>query len=86
LTDNSSPGCFILDGTFTQRGIAEEVWTNDDGLSVLSDLAFVKSIEGGRWQISGSQMIFYADDNTTEIARFDLTYDGSQNPIERVRV
>jgi hypothetical protein len=89
LTDNSAPGCILLDGTFTQTGIAveaaEEVWTNANGLSVLSDLAFLTAIEGGKWEISGTQMIFYDSDNTTEIARFDLTYDANNYPIMRTR-
>lgn len=35
---------------------------------------FIKDIEGGRWRIDSglNQMVFYKDDNTTEIARFDL--------------
>jgi hypothetical protein len=89
LTDNSAPGCILFDGTFTQTGIAveasEEVWTNANGLSVLSDLAFLTAIEGGKWEISGTQMIFYDSDNTTEIARFDLTYDANNYPIMRTR-
>lgn len=65
---------------------AGDVWADDNALSVLSDLAFLKAIEGGKWQISGSEMIFYDDDNTTEIARFAITYDDNQNPIERTRI
>lgn len=38
------------------------------------DVSFIKSIEGGRWIIDTAlnQMVFYKDDNTTEVARFDL--------------
>lgn len=66
--------------------IADAVWAHEDALGIMSDLAFVKGIEGGRWRIVNGQMIFYADDNITELARFDLTYDGDMNPIERTRV
>jgi hypothetical protein len=54
-------------------------------------LAFIKDIEGGRWIIDdiAKQMIFYKDDNVTEIARFDLKdisgNSTSTNVFERVR-
>lgn len=48
------------------------VWSHTDAVQMLLDVDFIKNIEGGRWHISNNQMIFYADDNTTEIARFDL--------------
>jgi len=41
-----------------------------------ADLSFIRGIEGGMWKIKGAQMIFYAEDNITEIARFNL-YDVS---------
>jgi hypothetical protein len=56
-------------------------------LATLSgDISFIKDIEGGRWHLVGGQMIFYKDDNTTEVARFDITNDVNGNPIERTRV
>lgn len=45
------------------------------------DLATLGQIEGGKWKIVGTQMIFYEDDNTTEIMRFDL-YDKFGNPSD----
>lgn len=36
------------------------------------DIQFIKDIEGGRWKREGTEMVFFKDDNTTEIARFDL--------------
>ena len=59
---------------------------DDNVVSVLSDTAFIKEIEGGKWEIVGSQMVFYKSDNVTEIARFDLSYDVDGNPIMRARV
>ena len=50
----------------------------------------LEQFEGGRWEITSTQMIFYAPDNTTELARFDLfDFTGSNtrvNATERVRV
>jgi len=54
--------------------------------SMDTDLDFVKSIEGGKWQLTGTQMIFYKSDNITEVARFDITKDGEGNPTMRERV
>ena len=47
-------------------------------------------IQYGRWFIDNNQMIFYGEDNVTEVARFDL-FDDSGNPtmdavFERVKV
>lgn len=66
--------------------IADAVWAHSDAVQALADLAFVKHIEGGRWHLTGGQMIFYEADNVTEVARFDITLDGNDNPIERTRV
>ena len=58
--------------------------------SVGISIDFLKEMEGGRWEIDGNQMIFYGEDNITEVARFNLfDSDGSptsDNPTERVRV
>jgi len=55
-------------------------------LGLASDLSFIKKVEGGKWAIVDDQMIFYDEDNTTEIMRFDITRDDKDNPIMRVRV
>lgn len=51
---------------------SEEIDTALD--TILLDVAFIKSIEGGRWLVdeSAKQMIFYKSDNLTEVARFNL--------------
>jgi len=53
---------------------------------------FIHSMEGGRWKIdtTTNQMIFYDEDNVTEIARFNL-FDSNGVPasddvFERVRI
>lgn len=50
----------------------------------------VYDIQFGRWRIVNDQMIFYKDDNATEVVRFNL-FDDSGNPtmdavFERVKV
>ncbi len=70
--------------------ISNAVWTDINATQLMADLAFIKGIEGGRWEIIANQMIFYNDDNITEIARFNL-YNSSGVPAEeniykRVRV
>jgi len=55
-----------------------------------TDLAIVKTVETGRWQIVNNQMIFYDDDGTTQLLVFDL-FDESGNPsmgnvFQRVKV
>ena len=47
--------------------------------TITSDVDFLKSIEGGRWDLVADQMIFYADDNVTEVARFNM-FDSAGNP------
>lgn len=47
-------------------------------------------IQYGRWYIVNDQMIFYKEDNVTEVARFDL-FDNNGNPtmdavFDRVKV
>jgi hypothetical protein len=73
-----------LDAAISSRAPANEYDVILTALAV--DIEFIKQIEGGRWELTGSQMIFYEDDNTTEVARFDITLDGNDNPIERTRV
>jgi hypothetical protein len=55
-------------------------------IDLLSDTAFIKKVEGGKWAIEGDQMVFYDEDNTTEVMRFDITRDPVGNPIMRERV
>lgn len=58
--------------------------------SIESKIDRLVNIEYGRWHIINNQMIFYKEDNTTEVARFNL-FDDSGNPtmdavFERVKV
>jgi len=68
--------------------LVDQIYTT---LQIVSgSVEFIRSIEGGRWKIVADQMIFYKDDNVTEVARFDL-YDQYGSPtndavMERRRV
>ena len=84
----------IADATWDEQQL-EHVTAGSFGNAVNEigfDVAFIKSIEGGRWLIDTSlnQMIFYKNDNVTEVARFNL-YDATGSATsdcvyERVRV
>jgi len=86
ISDSSNGATVNSTGMLNNDSIAGAVWSDPNAIGVLSDLAFLTGIEGGRWKIDGPQMIFFDSDNVTELARFDLVYDINQNPIERTRV
>ena len=65
--------------------IADAVWGHSTAQSLSGDIVdmkddttFIRNIEGGRWQVIGNQMVFFAEDNATEIARFNLYDDMGQ--------
>lgn len=72
-------------------GASTPQYATEEYHSVEEQISFIKSIEGGRWKINTStnKMIFYKDDNVTQIAEFDLKdSDGSASSssvFERVR-
>lgn len=88
ITVNNSTGC-----TFHTDPLTQTIKTETDKiagidaniLDILSDTAFISEIEGGKWEISGDEMIFYKADNVTEIARFTIARDANNNPIMRTR-
>lgn len=47
----------------------------DIKMALDTDLTFVRDMIGGQWKIDDAthQMIFYKEDNVTEVARFDLS-------------
>jgi len=60
--------------------------------TISTDTTFIREMTAGRWQLVGSQMVFYAEDNTTLIASFALkdiagflTSDPNK-AVERVRI
>ena len=80
---NASSASFDADGT---------IGNIQNKISVMSSsIDKVRAITCGRWIISGSQMIFFDEDNITEITRFnlldtkgDLFFSKSNAPAERV--
>lgn len=44
----------------------------------------IYDIQFGRWKIINNQMIFYKDDNTTEVVRFNLLDDAGNPSIDAV--
>ena len=57
---------------------------------ITGTLNSIYDIQFGRWRIVSNQMIFFKEDNSTEVARFDL-FDDAGNPtmdavFERTRV
>ena len=46
---------------------------------LIIDVELIKQIESGKWQLVGNQLIFYKDDNITEICRFN-TFDVNGTP------
>ena len=93
VTDNSGALCGV-DSTrlINNDNTTIAVWDSVQGQQSLNDVEFVKNIEGGRWIIDSAlnQMVFYAEDNISEVARFDLLdKDGlptSENVFERVKI
>ena len=88
-----SDGVYYLDFTFSAAGVWFIVFSEggtkstfltarvETTLALQASVQFLVDIEGGRWEISSNQMIFYKSDNVTEVARFDL-FDGAGLPAE----
>ena len=53
---------------------------------VSSSIDFTKHMTSGRWKLdsSANQMIFYKEDNSTELARFSLTDDDGNGSVTSV--
>lgn len=51
----------------------------DDLTQLKIDVALIKDFTTGRWKMMNNQMIFYKEDNLTEIARYSL-FDDRGNP------
>ena len=90
LIDNSTGTAVVnSDGLMNVPSVAQAVWEHTSAQAVLQQIQHVYDVEGGKWEITGNQMIFYKDDNTTEIARFNLysaVGPSEENVIRRERV
>jgi len=79
----------VCDGGVTMAGYGRYSYGSSNSQG---DIDFIKNMKGGRLKIDTSvtQMIYYEDDNITEIARFDLLNSSGvssfTNVYERVRV
>lgn len=62
-------------GTYSTQYATEQYNYEENSPQIES----IYNIEYGRWRIVSNQMIFYKEDNVTEIARFDLK-DASGSP------
>jgi hypothetical protein len=72
LTDNSVGANVLADDLLSPSSVKDAVWSDPR-----AELLY--NMEGGRWRMVGNQMIFYEDDNVTEVARFNL-FDSAGNP------
>lgn len=94
----SATGLYGVELNLNNRFSGSIVWSVDGNTSVYAteeikmDQKMARYIHTGRWIIdeTSKQMIFYEDDNVTEIVRYDLK-DSSGNPsineiFERTRV
>jgi hypothetical protein len=79
LTDNSVGATVEAHDLLSIHSISEGVWANADGVAVISGIEIINQIETGRWKIESNQMIFYEEDNVTEIMRFNL-FDEAGDP------
>jgi len=61
--------------------IADTIFGRAEFTSLAANIDFIKDIESGKWEIFNNQMIFYKQDGTTEIARFNL-FDAAGQPSE----
>lgn len=70
--DNLSEGPVALETT------AQGIKAKTDTIDWANITSLIDEI-GGKWEITGNQMIFYKSDNSTEIMRFNL-FDSEGNP------
>lgn len=78
LIDQSN-GASVVDEVNNRLVNADAVWTHATATVLVDRIEFIKNIEGGRWSMVNDQMIFYAEDNVTEVARFNL-FDSTGTP------
>jgi hypothetical protein len=99
---NNSTSIILEDMTLNRTAVTDIVWSTQLSTKttpgtlapaitqIAADAAFIKQIEGGRWKIEANQMIFYASDNVTEVARFNLFDEAGAltmiSPYDRRRV
>ncbi|MHA1437855.1 MAG: hypothetical protein ACTSPD_09760 [Promethearchaeota archaeon] len=89
--DESKDYAIICDGGDSLTTAERYVFAGTELRELSQNIELVKQAEFGRWKIDATtkQLIFYKEDNITEIARFDLyNLEGTKaitNVIERKR-
>jgi len=81
IADNFTGYILWDSGESTPIYASEDIDNTIHTLSMLSSsIDFTRQHQAGRWTIDTNnfQMIFYKEDNTTEIARYDLTDESNQ--------
>ncbi len=79
ISENSGSAVVFDSGLVNAQASADATWANADGILVASGIETIRQIEIGRWKIESNQMIFYEQDNVTEIMRFNL-FDEAGDP------
>lgn len=73
---------------FTRVGYASEQYNveeNDPRVAQIdTNVTFLRGITAGKWQIINNQMLFYAEDNSTLLASYDLFDDVDQPTMDAV--
>ena len=65
ISGSTSPSIVYAEG-------GESVWSVSEKDALINTVEFIKQFSSGKWKIAGNQMIFYKDDNQTELMRFNL--------------
>jgi len=80
-TSNNLVDIFKLPYLENSTDIADTIFARNEWTSAMADLSLIRDIEAGKWEIINNQMVFYKQDNVTEVARFNL-FDASGTPSE----
>ena len=75
--DDDLDYCIVADGTSTLSGSERYKFSTNETAGV----GKILQIEKGNWKIHGNQMIFYSDDGSTELYKFNLK-DKAGTPTE----
>lgn len=74
----------------SQATVLGQVEVDNKLAAIKTDIELVRAVEAGRWKIASNQMIFYDENNVTEVMRFNLFDKNGQpsesNVFERSRV
>jgi len=83
VTSASKNSKFIFKLPYLENStdIANTIFGRSEWLNADANISNIKSFNDGKWEILNNQMIFYASDNITEIARFNL-FDSAGQPSE----